>query len=100
MKITIEFANHAELVDYCQSVVQKQEETKIKEKDEALSRPVETLDLPVMTVNALRGAGILTVGDVMSKNKEQLRNIYSLGNRGFTALMVQLALLGLEIPSD
>ena len=71
-----------------------QEEIK---KIRMLSGDISELDLPIMTINCLRRAGIVTIGDLCDKTDEDLNYVRSLGKKSRVDTLNALAEKGLKL---
>ncbi|MEE0954198.1 MAG: DNA-directed RNA polymerase subunit alpha C-terminal domain-containing protein [Eubacterium sp.] len=58
---------------------------------------LEELDLSTRAYNALRRAGLATIGDLCSKTEEEVRTIRNLGQRSMAEILVKLDEIGLRL---
>ena len=65
--------------------------------DEKYNMPVEQLDLSVRTMNALRRAGIATVGEIISKGEKELMSLRNFGQKSKQEIEERLEALGLSL---
>jgi len=65
--------------------------------DEQYNMPVEQLDLSVRTMNCLRRAGIITVGELISKGEKELLALRNFGQKSKQELEERLNTLGLSL---
>lgn len=68
--------------------------------DEKYDMPLEKLDLSTRTMNALRRAGITTVGEVVSKTEEELMSLRNFGQKSKQELEEHLKELGLSLAPE
>lgn len=66
----------------------------VTEADE-LDRPIEELDLTVRSYNCLKRAGILTIGDLISRTESEIKATRNLGNKSLLEIEAKIAALGL-----
>jgi DNA-directed RNA polymerase subunit alpha len=64
---------------------------------DSLARTLEELPLPARAVNALKGAEILTVADLVQKTAEDLEHVKNLGDKSIEEIKSALAGLGLSL---
>jgi len=80
------------------SLIKDEEEQRhIKIPDEQYNMPVEQLDLSVRTINCLRRAGIITVGELVSKGEKELLSLRNFGQKSKQELEGRLIILGLSL---
>ncbi len=63
-------------------------------------RPLAELGLDVRICNLLREAGIVTLGDLLGKTKEEIADIHGLGEKTLAKLEQRLAELGYRLRSE
>jgi len=69
--------------------------------DEQYNMPVDQLDLSVRTMNCLRRAGIITVGELISKGEKELLSLRNFGQKSRIELEERLNTMGLSLnPQD
>jgi DNA-directed RNA polymerase subunit alpha len=75
------------------------EDTKEEESidDPVLKRPIEDLEVTVRAYHCLRGADIITIGDLIKRNKRQLWRIPNLGKKSIRDIENLLASRGLKL---
>lgn len=70
----------------------------VEEEEESLSqKPIEDLDLSLRSYNCLKRANINTVGDILSRDKQELSKIRNFGKKSFSEVEEKILALGLEI---
>ncbi len=74
-------------------VVDAQEE---KQK-ELLEQPLSIMDLSVRSANCLLSAGLKTIGDLVTKQEEEILSYKNFGKRSLTEIKEKLAELGLSL---
>lgn len=62
-----------------------------------ISMPVEAMKLSTRLLKALQAEGVATVGEILEKSEEEVKNIRNLGDASFKELSEKLEELGLEI---
>lgn len=70
------------------------------EKDDFLSKPVHELELSIRSENCLLRGGIHTIGDLLSKNKEDLLKIRNLGKISLREIEEKVEKLGIELKNE
>jgi len=65
--------------------------------DEQYNMPVDQLDLSVRTMNCLRRAGIITVGELVSKGEKELLSLRNFGHKSRIELEERLNTIGLSL---
>lgn len=71
-----------------------------KEKlNELLSQPLSIMDLSVRSANSLTSAGLKTIGDLVSKQEEEILNYKNCGKRSINEIKEKLVELGLSLGS-
>ena len=65
--------------------------------DEKYNMPVEQLDLSVRTMNCLRGGGIATVVELISRGEKGLLSLHNFGQKSKQEVEERLAALGLTL---
>ena len=77
-----------------QVVVVDAEEEKMKE---IMDQPLSIMDLSVRSANCLLAAGLKTVGDLVTKNEEDIMTYKNFGKRSMTEIKEKLAEMGLPL---
>ena len=75
----------------------KAEEHEAGEDEEVFKVKLDTLKLSSRTLNALREAGIKTVGGVARKREETLREVEGLGDKGIQEIKKALGNFGITL---
>ncbi len=75
---------------------EKKKEAKAEDED-VLKTPIENLKLSTRTVNALTKAHIKTLGGLVKKKEEDLKNLEGLGDKGIEEIKKILKKYGLEL---
>lgn len=82
----------------------EQEPVKVESTDvekekmkELLSQPVSILDLSVRSSNCLQSAGLKTMGELVSKQEEEIMTYKNFGKRSLTEIKEKLTELGLTL---
>src|SRR3989339_856108 len=70
------------------------QEEKMKE---LLSQPLSIMDLSVRSANCLASAGLKTIGDLVSKQEEEIISFKNFGKRSLTEIKEKLSELGLSL---
>lgn len=70
------------------------------EKDDFLSKPVHELELSIRSENCLLRGGIHTIGDLLSKNKEDLLKIRNLGKISLREIEEKVEKLGITLKNE
>jgi len=70
------------------------EEEKLKE---LLSQPLSIMDLSVRSANCLQSAGLKTIGDLVTKQEEEIMSYKNFGKRSMQEIKEKLAELGLSL---
>jgi DNA-directed RNA polymerase subunit alpha len=78
-------------------IMVEKEETQV---EKTLEMTVEELDLSVRSYNSLKRAGINTVQELTSKNKEEMMQIRNLGKKSLEEITDKLDELGLEFSNE
>jgi DNA-directed RNA polymerase subunit alpha len=73
------------------------EETASEKKNELLSQPLSIMDLSVRSANCLAAAELKTIGELVSKDEEELLSYKNFGKRSMTEIKDKLAELGLSL---
>ena len=73
------------------------EETEEVEEDQIYNKPIEDLDLSLRSYNCLKRAEINTVGDIVTKDLQELSKIRNFGKKSFAEVEEKITALGLEI---
>lgn len=76
------------------------EEAQPAEKDERYSKSIEDLDLSVRTLNALRRADITTLGQLLTKEEDDLLALRNFGQKSKQEIIDKLAEMGLSLAGD
>ena len=71
-----------------------------KDEDDFLSRPVRDLELSIRSENCLLRGGIHSIGDLMSKNREDLLKIRNLGKISLREIEEKMEKLGAILTVD
>ncbi len=66
-------------------------------KSDVLERPIEDLELNVRPANCMKRAGIVTIGDLIKKTDEEVKNLRNLGSKSFDEIVDKLAERGLSL---
>lgn len=69
-------------------------------ESEILSRRTDRLGLSMRSANCLRRAGIMTVGELISKTERDVMRIRNLGKKSFIEVKERLRQLGLSLKED
>lgn len=69
-------------------------------QQEALSLPIENLELSVRSLNCLRRGGIKVVGDIICKSKDEVMRFKNFGQRSLLEVEEKLATLGLRLKEE
>ncbi len=72
-------------------------EEEVSYEDAVSKKKVEDLELGTRTANALYGAGIKTVGQILKKSEKKLREAQGLGEKGVTEIKKALGNLGFTL---
>jgi DNA-directed RNA polymerase subunit alpha len=64
---------------------------------DALGKPLEELALPARAINALKGADLHLVADLVQKTESDLADVKNLGDKSIDEIKVALAALGLSL---
>lgn len=72
----------------------------LKSENDFLSRPVRDLELSIRSENCLLRGGIHTIGDLMSKNREDLLKIRNLGKISLKEIEEKMQRLGAMLSSE
>jgi len=67
--------------------------------DERYNINIEDMDLSVRTMNALRRAGIVTVGQLMTRSERDLMTLRNFGQKSKQEIVDKLSEMGLNLPS-
>lgn len=62
-----------------------------------LDRPIEDLELNVRPANCMKRAGIVTIGDLVERTDEEVKNLRNLGSKSFDEIVEKLADRGLSL---
>lgn len=62
-----------------------------------LDRPIEDLELNVRPANCMKRAGIATIGDLIERTDEEVKNLRNLGSKSFDEIVDKLAERGLSL---
>lgn len=85
-------------------VEQKEEEDALGEKEnadeDAAKIKIEDLKFSTRTLNALAAGGIKTVGGLIKKNEESLKEIEGMGDKGISEIAKALKKLGLSLKNS
>ncbi len=73
------------------------EESAGDKKSELLSQPLSIMDLSVRSANCLTAANLKTIGELVSKDEEELLGFKNFGKRSMTEIKEKLAELGLSL---
>lgn len=65
--------------------------------EEILSRPVESLDLSVRSLNCLQSENIATIGELIGYSTDELMKIKNFGKKSLTEIAEKLAMFDLQI---
>jgi DNA-directed RNA polymerase subunit alpha len=74
-----------------------QEEVEEEKLKELLKQPLTFMDLSVRSANCLSAAGLKTIGDLVSKQEEELMSFKNFGKRSLTEIRAKLDELGLSL---
>lgn len=66
-------------------------------KSDILDRPIEELELNVRPANCMKRAGIATIGDLIERTDEEVKNLRNLGSKSFDEIVAKLAERGLAL---
>lgn len=66
-------------------------------KADILERPIEDLELNVRPANCMKRAGIVTIGDLVQRTDEEVKNLRNLGSKSFDEIVDKLAERGLAL---
>jgi DNA-directed RNA polymerase subunit alpha len=64
---------------------------------ETLNRPLDDLGLPARAINALKGADLQLVADLIQKTEAELEHVKNLGEKSIDDIKTALAALGLSL---
>ena len=64
---------------------------------ESLGKPLDELPLPARAINALKGAEMAVVADLVQKTDQDLENVKNLGSKSIEEIKTALAALGLSL---
>jgi DNA-directed RNA polymerase subunit alpha len=62
-----------------------------------LSRPVEELELSVRAANCLKAANIATIGELVSRNEQEMLQFHNFGKKSLDEIKAILETMGLEL---
>ena len=62
-----------------------------------LDHPIEDLELNARPANCMRRAQILTIGDLVERTDEEVRNLRNLGSKSYGEIIAKLAERGLSL---
>ena len=71
-----------------------------KEEDIIGSMPIEALELSLRTYNALKNAGLETVGELRNMTRKQLLNVKNLGDKSVDEIEERLKEYGIELTTN
>jgi DNA-directed RNA polymerase subunit alpha len=78
-------------------VVSTQKDSEDEKLKELLSQPLSILDLSVRSSNALLAAGLKTIGELVSKEEEEILSYKNCGKRSINEIKEKLSELGLSL---
>ena len=87
-------------VDYTQLPLPEENGVRLPIPDEKYNMPVEQLDLSVRTMNCLRRAGIITVGELISMGEKDLMSLRNFGQKSKQEIEERLEGLGLSFTPE
>lgn len=72
-------------------------ESEAAPEDELLSRTIDDLDLETRTLNSLKNANILTLGDLVTRSEGEVLETKGFGQKSLEEVQTVLADLGLSL---
>ncbi len=81
-------------------IIKEEKESKEKVKEEFLKKKIDELDFPAVTLNALKSAGINTIGDIIRKEPKELLMIHNFGEKSLEKLKKELSKYNLSLKRD
>lgn len=87
-------------LDEVQASSDSESDASSEEQDMLLARPVRELELSIRSENCLLRGGIHTIGDLLSKSRDDLLKIRNLGKISLREIEEKIFKLGLQLRSD
>jgi DNA-directed RNA polymerase subunit alpha len=87
-------------LDEIQASSDSESDASSEEQDMLLARPVRELELSIRSENCLLRGGIHTIGDLLSKSRDDLLKIRNLGKISLREIEEKIFKLGLQLRSD
>ena len=75
-------------------------EKEVDEKEKAMDKPIEELELSVRSYNCLKRAGISTVSELCNRTSDEMMKVRNLGRKSMDEVIAKIHELGLQLKNS